>query len=716
MQHPAVAALRRTNRAGPQPKAAQDRVRGRGRRALLAAAAATALLPGTAGAATLSATPANLGSVFSSAQSGDTILLAGGTYGRFYGGQKPGPGPVTLRPQSGASATIAASFMSATNITIDGVTISDLVLEGSGTKNITVSNSTFTGRGVVWSAPMSNANVLLDRNTHIGINVCGGCFAGRLHFPERGSQPSGVTVSNSYFAGGSADGIQNGANGLKILNNEFVNLHQGDPNVAHTDPIQLYGSANTVIQGNYIHETASGIMAPDGADHEIIENNVIWPASPQAIQLGSDNGSIVRHNTLPDGACEFNQRCGILAVGSKPGEPGGRGTVIKDNILGAIAMTGGSATYESDHNLIRGFGGIGANDIVGLPTYVSGTAPNSLPGFQLASGSLGWRNASDGANRGIAAIVTPTPPAPAPPPPPAPAPPPAPVASWTYSPSSPQTGQAVKLDASGSTGTGLTCSWAVEGKTLTGCVTQYTFTTVGSRPVTLTVDSTGQTATSTKTIAVWAAPAPTVAGGLVASFGFDEASGATVKDSSGAGNAGTVVGPTRGTGGKHGAALTFDGANDYVTVPDSGSLDLTAAMTLEAWIRPTAGGAGWRQVVLKEGTGDLAYGLYAFDDAGLVAGFVHIGDDVGSPGSKLALNVWSHLATTYDGAKLRTYVNGVLVGQRNVRGAIAVSRSALKIGGNAIWGEFFKGRIDDVRVYNRALTPAQLMSDMNVPA
>ena len=66
-----------------------------------------------------------------------------------------------------------------------------------------------------------------------------------------------------------------------------------------------------------------------------------------------------------------------------------------------------------------------------------------------------------------------------------------------------------------------------------------------------------------------------------------------------------------------------------------------------------------------------------------------------------------HLATTYDGASLRLYVDGALVSPRPSAAQWRTHRGALKIGGNAIWPEWFSGRIDDLRVYNRALTAAE---------
>ena len=81
----------------------------------------------------------------------------------------------------------------------------------------------------------------------------------------------------------------------------------------------------------------------------------------------------------------------------------------------------------------------------------------------------------------------------------------------------------------------------------------------------------------------------------------------------------------------------------------------------------------------------------------------------------LASNTWTHLAATYDGANLRLYVNGTQVATRAVTGSMRASTGALRIGGNSTWGEWFGGLIDDVRIYNRALTPSEVQADMNTP-
>jgi len=79
----------------------------------------------------------------------------------------------------------------------------------------------------------------------------------------------------------------------------------------------------------------------------------------------------------------------------------------------------------------------------------------------------------------------------------------------------------------------------------------------------------------------------------------------------------------------------------------------------------------------------------------------------------LPVNTWTHLATTYDGANLRLYVNGTQAATTALTGAKAVSTGPLKIGGNALWSEWFAGLIDDVRIYDRALSATEIQGDMN---
>jgi Concanavalin A-like lectin/glucanases superfamily len=79
------------------------------------------------------------------------------------------------------------------------------------------------------------------------------------------------------------------------------------------------------------------------------------------------------------------------------------------------------------------------------------------------------------------------------------------------------------------------------------------------------------------------------------------------------------------------------------------------------------------------------------------------------------LNTWTHLSATYSASTLRLFVNGTQVSTRSVGTPLGASNLPLRIGGNAVWSEWFQGRIDEVRVYNRALTAAEIQTDMNRP-
>src|SRR5262245_15881255 len=109
--------------------------------------------------------------------------------------------------------------------------------------------------------------------------------------------------------------------------------------------------------------------------------------------------------------------------------------------------------------------------------------------------------------------------------------------------------------------------------------------------------SDGQGASATATVTVTVLPGP--AASLVAAYNFNEGSGTTVSDASGHNNMGTISGATWTTGGRYERALLFNGPTARVTIPDTSSLRLTTAMTLEAWVYPTVKPTGWRTVVEK---------------------------------------------------------------------------------------------------------------------
>ncbi len=238
-------------------------------------------------------------------------------------------------------------------------------------------------------------------------------------------------------------------------------------------------------------------------------------------------------------------------------------------------------------------------------------------------------------------------------------------------------------------------------------------------PYTLAARARDNAANQTTSTAVSVTVSNGAVPGLVAAYSFNEGTGTTLVDRSGRGHTGTISGATWSTQGRFGSALSFDGVNDWVTVSDTVALDLTTGMTLEAWVQPSSLG-GWRNVIIKERANGETYNLYAHTDSNTPAVFIVNASAPGTPlgamgTSAIQINSWTHVAATYDGTTLRIYVNGVLIGTRAGGGAMLTSTGVLRIGGNGVWGEFFQGRIDEIRIYNRALTLAEIQADMNAP-
>ncbi len=149
-------------------------------------------------------------------------------------------------------------------------------------------------------------------------------------------------------------------------------------------------------------------------------------------------------------------------------------------------------------------------------------------------------------------------------------------------------------------------------------------------------------------------------------------------------------------------------------MPASPSLNLTAGMTMMAWVYPTTNNqSGNRTIMRRESNG---YWLYAGRSGATLrpGGGTYIGTsstvqaNVSSLfGATLPANQWSHVALTYDGTTMRLYVNGSQATTTNTSGTIVSGNNPLYIGGTSL-GEVFNGRIDEVRLYNRALSAADV--------
>ena len=291
---------------------------------------------------------------------------------------------------------------------------------------------------------------------------------------------------------------------------------------------------------------------------------------------------------------------------------------------------------------------------------------------------------------------------------------PTPVIKFTALPTS---GTAPLLATFTNNTTGVVNSWLWnfgDGSTSTLKTPTHTYTTVGNYTVTLTASGASTSRSASSTIAVLANSSSN-ANGLVAAYGFEEASGNIVVDASGKSNHGSMQDTTRISNGRFGKALAFDGAKSFVTINDNNSLDLATGMTLEAWVynSNTSDPSLWGSVIWKETTGNGVYYLYGNSDTkGPIGGVMTPSESLLYGTKNTTTNTWVHLATTYDGQNQRLYVNGQLVSTKAQTGVITNSSGALRIGRD-IWNAFFKGYIDEVRIYNRALTALEIISDLN---
>jgi hypothetical protein len=192
------------------------------------------------------------------------------------------------------------------------------------------------------------------------------------------------------------------------------------------------------------------------------------------------------------------------------------------------------------------------------------------------------------------------------------------------------------------------------------------------------------------------------------------------RDSSGDGNNGTLPGGSVFTVGKVGQAFQFDGTvQSQIIVPDSQSLRPTTAVTVDAWINPSSAGTGFQGVLFKGNTGSAGGQPYSLFVGGVNHQVVvRVGNDstfdaLGSVGG-LPANVYSHVAFTYDGATIRIYINGALDSSAasSIGNLAQIDTNVLRIGG--LGSSFaYTGAADEIGIYNRALSLAEIQSISN---
>jgi len=213
---------------------------------------------------------------------------------------------------------------------------------------------------------------------------------------------------------------------------------------------------------------------------------------------------------------------------------------------------------------------------------------------------------------------------------------------------------------------------------------------------------------------------------LVGYRSFEKGGGTNIADHSGLGNNGTLVNAKTNTWteGLRGRALYFDGTtgldSTYVMIPDSPSLRIPTEISFSAWVRCDDIALD-APVLAKEGDDKLSYwfGAFGLNVEGARPGNfgILLDGDGNQPWTTLDRNqgavpegVWVHLATTWDGAVIRHYLNGVALPETGTfAGPINSSDAFLAIGVNSLYNfRAFKGAIDEVELYNYALSPEEV--------
>ncbi len=191
---------------------------------------------------------------------------------------------------------------------------------------------------------------------------------------------------------------------------------------------------------------------------------------------------------------------------------------------------------------------------------------------------------------------------------------------------------------------------------------------------------------------------------LVAYYALDN----NVEDSSGNNLNGTIVGTPSYITGVAGMALSLNGVDDYVNCGDNASFDITEQITLSAWVNTSDSGNGQHNPFVTKG--DQSYAI-KHASGNSMEFFIYDGtwQTLSSPVDDSFNGAWHHVAGTFDGNQLRLYVDGNLADSMDHTGAIATTTYPVNIGRNSQnVDRFYEGAIDEVRIYNRALSEGEI--------
>ena len=203
---------------------------------------------------------------------------------------------------------------------------------------------------------------------------------------------------------------------------------------------------------------------------------------------------------------------------------------------------------------------------------------------------------------------------------------------------------------------------------------------------------------------------------LVLHLSFDALDGKVAKDSSEFGNDATFKGSPKLIDGVFGKALEFDGKTSG-QIPDHSSLDIVDALTIEFWALVKGGEA--IQSGVEKGVAWVSglYNLAALYNGGTILQFFDLPDACNDEniGPSIQDGEWHFLAGTWDGKTILLYIDGELEAEMACKGELKPNNDPLFIGARGGSGRFLTGALDEIKMYNYALTKAELLKDMEEP-
>lgn len=200
---------------------------------------------------------------------------------------------------------------------------------------------------------------------------------------------------------------------------------------------------------------------------------------------------------------------------------------------------------------------------------------------------------------------------------------------------------------------------------------------------------------------------------------FDEGKGNVVKDLSGNGNDGTFVVGGDFVDGKFGKAVKFNGVNQCIEVPHSDSLNIDGdQVTILCWFYWEGSGDAWQTFVSKGPmSGTNENWAYFINSGGTYTHFVitpnGVRQTINSPGGAFKPKEWNFTAGTYDGKRVRIYMNGKLVTDQPMTGKLTPNKNTLRIGHREGSSHWWNGMLDEIGVFRRALSEDEINDIMN---